>query len=204
MRIILNVAHTDDTPGKCSPDGKFREWLYSTEICERVADTLRTYGYGVDIIRQKTYYGPHKGLQQVCDDANKIVAKYGSKNCLFVSIHVNAASNGKWSTTTGWSVYTTKGTTISDKLADDLYWAAKLYLEPLGKKFRTDFSDGDPDIEENFYVCHYANCAAVLTENFFQDNKSDLEFLTSEKGKQAIVDLHIDGILAYIKNQLTK
>ena len=35
-------------------------------------------------------------------------------------------------------------------------------------------------------------CPAVLTENFFMDNHSDLEYLQSRAGKQAIVDTHID------------
>ena len=34
----------------------------------------------------------------------------------------------------------------------------------------------------------------MLTENLFQDNLDDVEFLSSEKGKEAIATLHLDAI----------
>jgi N-acetylmuramoyl-L-alanine amidase len=37
-------------------------------------------------------------------------------------------------------------------------------------------------------------CPAVLTENLFQDNKEDVDFLLSDEGRQAIVDLHVRTI----------
>ena len=40
--------------------------------------------------------------------------------------------------------------------------------------------------------------AAILTENFFMDNISDLEYLQSRAGKQAIVDTHVEGIIEYL------
>ena len=39
---------------------------------------------------------------------------------------------------------------------------------------------------------------AVLTENFFMDSHPDCAFLLSEEGQQAIVDLHVTGITAYL------
>ena len=41
-------------------------------------------------------------------------------------------------------------------------------------------------------------CPAVLTENFFMDNHSDLEYLQSRAGKQAVVDTHVEGIIDYL------
>lgn len=123
--------------------------------------------------------------------------KKGMKS-LFVSVHVNAASNEGWSNATGWSVWTTKGQTKSDDFANCLYEAALDILTPLKQQVRADMSDGDPDYEENFTVIYKTNCPAVLTENFFQDNKKDVEWLLSKEGFAAIVDIHIQGILRYI------
>lgn len=64
---------------------------------------------------------------------------------------------------------------------------------------RADKSDGDKDMEADFFVLKHTACAAVLTENLFMDNKRDVSFLLSEKGKQSIVALHRDGILNFIK-----
>ena len=61
-------------------------------------------------------------------------------------------------------------------------------------------SDGDPDCENQFYILRKTLCPAVLSENFFHDNREDLAFITSEEGKKAVVDLHVLGIRRYIEN----
>ena len=53
-------------------------------------------------------------------------------------------------------------------------------------------------IAENFYILRHSLCPAVLTENFFMDNLSDLEYLQSRVGKQAVVDTHVEGIIDYL------
>ena len=64
---------------------------------------------------------------------------------------------------------------------------------------RKDETDGDPDKEGHLYILKHTVCPAVLTENLFQDNKEDVDYLLSEKGKQTIVNLHVDGIIKYIE-----
>jgi N-acetylmuramoyl-L-alanine amidase len=100
---------------------------------------------------------------------------------IVISIHVNAAGNGGWFNATGWSAYTTKGKTTSDKLAECLYDAAVEVLKD--KKIRVDNSDGDRDYESDFYIIKHSNCPAVLTENFFMDSKKDIDYLLSDQGK---------------------
>jgi len=39
----------------------------------------------------------------------------------------------------------------------------------------------------------------VLVENFFQDNKKDVEFLLSDEGKLMVTQIHVDGIIDYLK-----
>ena len=98
---------------------------------------------------------------------------------------------------TGWSCYTCKGQTESDRLADCLYKAAEQILE--NQVIRTDYArDGDPDWEENFYLLRKSLCVAVLTENYFQDCLSDVQFLQSRAGKQAVIDTHVEGITEYL------
>ena len=112
-----------------------------------------------------------------------------------VSIHVNAAGNGmKWLNATGWSVFTCSGQ--SDRLAEFLCESAIKNFP--GRRIRTEMSDGDMDGEEDFYILRKSWCPAVLTENFFMDSKSDLEYLQSRAGKQAVVDTHVEGIVEYL------
>lgn len=44
--------------------------------------------------------------------------------------------------------------------------------------------------QANFYVVKNTACPAVLTENLFQDNHDDVDFLASPEGKAKIVELH--------------
>ena len=72
-------------------------------------------------------------------------------------------------------------------------------MKYLGKAaVRGDFSDGDIDYEESFYILRHTISPAVLTENLFFTNEDDLQFLESKAGKQAIVDLHVEGIIEYL------
>lgn len=197
--IILGTAHLKSTPGKCSPDKKFYEYKYSREICKALKAILTDMGYKVfiDIEEEDKKLNQSQELQLRCKIVNDLHKKY--KNCIYISIHVNAAnSDGKWHNATGWEAYTSIGVTAADKLATCLYEAAKKNL--IGKKIRTDYSDGDPDKESSLYVLKHTNCPAVLTENFFQDNKQDIEYLNSDIGFHQILRTHVEGIVNYIKD----
>ena len=213
MIVILGTAHLGTTPGKCSPDGKFRECEYSREIVKMIKEDL--YKKGITAVIDYEPLQPNakmKGTTAKQEQSreltwrvnyvNSLCSKYGTSNCIYVSVHVNAAgADGQWKSARGWSVYTSPGKTKSDTLATYLYNEAKSILPPDSKYYvRSDFSDGDPDYESNFYVLTKTRCPAVLTENLFQDNKQDVAFLTSEEGKQKIVDIHVQGILKYIGN----
>ena len=63
---------------------------------------------------------------------------------------------------------------------------------------RFDYTDGDADQEEAFYILRHTVCAACLTENGFMDCVLSCDFLLSDEGKAAIVQLHVEGIKAYV------
>lgn len=203
MILLLDPGHGIDTPGKRSPDGLFREYSYNREIVQLLYSSLmsRVVSSHQSVIPMIVVPEPEDiSLKERCSRVNKICKEHGKSNILLVSIHVNASGrDNKWHDATGWSAYTSRGHTKADTLAECFYDAARTYLQ--GKKIRTDMFDGDQDIEENFYILRHTLCPAVLTENFFQDNKSDVEFLQSEDGKRAIVNIHIEGIIKYLSQQ---
>ena len=63
---------------------------------------------------------------------------------------------------------------------------------------RFDYTDGDADLEAAFFILRHTACAACLTENGFMDCADSLDFLLSDEDKAAIVQLHVDGIKAYV------
>lgn len=226
--VILGTAHLGTTPGKRSPDGQFREAVYSREIVERVEAELKARGFKVvvdyrplepngEMAATSASAQNSRELIWRANYVNRICKEAGSaRRCLYVSVHVNAAGNGgKWMSAGGWCAYTSVGQTRADKLADCLYEAAHRHLggyekqllagkqtgayDRFQKAFRTDTSDGDVDMEANFYVLLHTSCASCLTENLFQDNRSDIAFLTSEEGRASIVALHVDGIAKYVE-----
>ena len=118
-------------------------------------------------------------------------------NVILISLHLNVAGDGtKWMNATGWSCYTCKGQTESDRLADCFYKAAEQILK--NQVIRTDYArDGDPDWEENFYILRHSLCPAVLVEQFFMDNKKDLAYLISDEGKRNLINTIVQGITSY-------
>ena len=127
-------------------------------------------------------------------------SELGRLNVCLASIHVNAAGRGdEWYNASGWCCYTARGQTLADDLATRLCEAAKVWLPR--HRLRTDYSDGDPDFEAGFYILNHTMCPAVLTENLFQDSKADCDFLLSAEGKEAIKQLHVEGIISYIRSR---
>ena len=194
MKIFIDNGHGLMTAGKRSPDGQFREPFYNREISRRVVSDLRDRGLDAELLVPED---DDISLAERVRRVNTACFLLGKQNVILVSIHVNAAGNGsKWLNATGWSVYTCKGQTASDMLAECLCQAAIKNFP--GRRIRTDMSDGDMDWEEGFYILRKSLCVAVLTENFFMDSRSDLEYLQSRAGKQAVVDTHVEGIIEYL------
>ena len=202
IKIILGTAHLSSTPGKRSPDCKFREYAYSRKVCKAVQEELLSRGVDcvIDYLDDDM---PGLTSSQELVKRVQIVNEIAKKtDCLYVSIHVNASAKSGWDKATGFAIYTSPGETKSDILATDIFDEATKLLKPIGKSLRKDMSDGDPDFEENFYVLRKTICPAVLTENFFQNSKEDVAWLESEEGFKTVVAYHVRGILKYLNKTL--
>lgn len=220
VHIIINYGHSEKTPGKCSPlystlsktdqryfqqypqfgKDRYYEWMSNRVIGKQITASLKERGWMVDEIMQVS----GNGLTEINTATKKYVKEYGSSNCIFISIHSNAApakDNG-WANAKGWCIYTTKGQDRSDKLADCIYtYADEYFVKEDGRNIRKNTTDGDPDQESNFSVIWNAKqlgIPGVLTENFFFNDIDDLKYLVSEKGQNSIVRTHVMGIEDYI------
>lgn len=193
MLVLLDNGHGIDTGGKRSPDGRLLEYKYAREIVQMIHCELGKQGINSIILVPEE---KDISLTERCNRANKYYEN--DKESFLISIHCNAAGDGsKWLTGRGWEAWTSVGQTKSDVLAECLYDEAEGWLPP-GTKIRTDKIDGDRDKEKNFTILYKTKCPAVLTENLFQDNKEDVDYMLSDEGKRAIVMLHVKGIMNYI------
>jgi len=192
MKVLIDNGHGAETPGKRSPDGSLREYAYTREIAIRVA--IRLQQAGIDAIRivpEET----DVSLAERVDRADRAYAEAG-KQAILVSIHCNAMGSGaEWMPARGWSVFVGgNASQKSKRLARAMAQAA------LSKKVKVR----QPSRQvlywtSDLYICRKTNCPAVLVENFFQDNREDVDFLLSEAGKQCVTDIIAEGIINYLK-----
>ena len=195
MIVLIDNGHGINTPGKRSPDKKLFEYKYTREIATLIETELKKAN--VTVIRVVTENEDIRLSERVAR-INKACKRFGSRNCCAISLHIDAcASDGNWHSASGFSVRVSKNASDkSKKLAKCIYEQAE----------RASLKGNRSVPPEKYWVqdlaiCRETNCAAVLTESLFQDNKHDVEFLLSENGKNTIVQLHVKGILDYIKSQ---
>ena len=191
MRILIDNGHGVDTAGKRSPDGRLLEYKWNREVASMLLGALKSKGIDAELIVTEQN---DISLKERCARVNKVCRELGSQNVAVVSVHVNAAGNGGWNKGRGFSVYVyTEASQKSRFLAQYMYDAAD------NRGLRGNRAVPPTRYwTANFYILKNTNCPAVLTENLFQDNKDDVDFLLSEKGKQTIVDLHVEAIQKYI------
>ena len=194
MVILLDSGHGIDTLGKRSPDGRLREYKYAREIAAEVVKRLKTMDYNAQLLVTEE---KDISLGTRCKRVNDICKHFGASNVLVVSVHCNAAgADGKWHDARGWQACVSLNASAKSKqLASYLFDAAQAE----GLKMRSP-KPGQKWWAQNLAICRDTNCPAVLTENLFQDNLADVEYLLSDEGREAIVNLHVNGIINYIKS----
>lgn len=189
--IAIDNGHGSNTPGKCSPDKKLLEYKWAREIAKMLQEKLISLGFKSELITPEEQ---DISLKERVSRANTLY-KESNKNMILISIHVNAAkSNGEWQNANGWMVFVSNNASKKSKLlAQCLYKQAEL-KDLKGNRWIPE----EKYWQQSLAICRDTNCPAVLTENLFMDNKEDVAFLLSKEGKEAIVDLHIKGILDYV------
>lgn len=199
MVFCIDNGHGIGTQGKQSCDGRLKEYAWTREVAQRVAQRLVQLGYKAVLVTPEV---TDMKLSVRVERVNEQCRKVGSRNVCCVSIHVNADGYGKnWTRAQGWSVFCSNGrngrvSEGSEMLADCLMAEAV----KLKRKVRRQYP------KKSYWVKSLAMtrdtlCPAVLTENFFMTNESDLAFLLSEEGTEAIVDLHVNALMEYARRR---
>lgn len=187
--VILDNGHGVNTPGKCSPDGELKEYKWAREMVDILIEKLNKLNIKtVKLVPEEEDILLRLRVKRV----NEIYKK--NKNCILISIHCNASSSdGNWHGAKGWSVFVSQNASNNSKrLAKTIYEEA----EKAGLKGNR-YVPNEKYWTASLAMCRDTNCPAILTENLFQDNKQDVEFLLSKEGKEKIAEIHINAILKY-------
>ena len=129
------------------------------------------------------------------EDRVSIVNSYKTNDTIFISIHCNAGGGN------GFEIFTTRGNTNSDDLAETIATCVEGLYNRVGLKLRYDHSDGDKDKEADFHVLKKTKGVAVLVECGFFDNKYDFKLLSDSNFQWALSTQLAEGILSYINKQ---
>lgn len=194
--VLLDYGHSKVDPlnGKRSPDKSFYEWEFNRNLGRKIANRLRGQDITVYEIVSEAEDAKTVSISTRAARANEYCAKYGTTNCMYVSIHANAAGNGDWMNARGWSVFVSKNSSAASKeLAGCIFDA----VEKEGFKMRKPMAS-QKYWTENFTVLYKTKCKAVLTENLFYDNKEDLALLKDEATIQKLLNAHVNGILKFM------
>ena len=192
MKVLVDNGHGYETPGKKSLDGRLLEYAYSREIARLLVSSLKARGIDAEQIVQENN---DISLKERCRRINEICAKLGSKNCICISIHNNADAGTKWSNSSGFSVFVSPNASANSKKLASIF-------TDTSKNYCLEGNRAIPKEKywtKNLAICRDTNCPAVLTENLFMTNKSDVDFLLSNIGKKIIAKMHEEAVIEYIK-----
>lgn len=180
------------TPGKRSPVwqkgvlnmSQYYEGVGNRQIVDKIAENLDILNIPYFKICDTWEDMPLQGRVLL---ANQYQKMFG--NCVFVSIHSDAFTK---ESANGYSVYTSRGETRSDKIAEVFIDNMKINFPK--RKLRTDRRDGDQDKEANFYVLKNTSCPALLIENFFMTNFTECQLLLNSDFQEKIAKCHSESI----------
>lgn len=208
IHILLDNGHSSSkarniTPGKRTPYLTSRvepalsmyEGDFNRDVVKLLTSKLKALGYNVHLICPEE---EDISLGERVKRVNKYCKTYGASNCLFISVHSNAAGNGRqWMNARGFSVHICQGASKRSELfANLLYDAAefdghfKMRKPSLTQKYWTN----------NFYVIKNTNCPAVLSESGFYDNVDDCRYLLTPKSREDVANFHLEAIIRYINS----
>lgn len=192
--VILDNGHGVDTKGKCSPDHSLYEWAWTREIVSMLYEALVCNG--IDSV----YLVPEDEdipLAERVAREREITrqAKGAGKETVLVSVHINAAGgDGEWKEARGWSGWIAQSASEKSKRLARLLFDQARAMDLLGNRSIPK----EHYWVAPFYITTHTSCPAVLTENMFQDNKRDVRYLLSDKGKREIVRLHVNALKEYV------
>lgn len=165
------------TGGKRSPDSSLLEWEFNNDMQYRLKKRFESLGFIVYLVNPNPEKGSEVSLSSRCARANSYWSQKGKPECLYISLHANAAGTGGWSTARGVEVYTASNASAKSKNAaklinDQIY--KDVYAIDKGFKNRGHKT-------ASFYVIKHTNMPSCLIEYEFYSNKDGVNLLKNKR-----------------------
>lgn len=175
---LWDAGHGGEDSGAINNDTGHTEKSITLAVALKCHEYSQRAGIPSSLVRSTDVFVP---LYKRAEMANTIDAD-------LCSIHCNAANQKA----EGFEVFTSIGETASDSWAT---WTVDEYEKEFPeRKFRYDFSDGDPDKEARFTVLTKTRGKAILFELGFIDSK-EVYFLIDEKNIEKMAQALVNGRL---------
>lgn len=178
------------TVGVFHGEGYFFEGVWNRTLTRVVAQKLQQLSIPHIVVSHEYL---DTDLSYRVDKANWYYRNY--KRGIFISNHANASVSHL---ARGFEVYTSRGRTGADTLAE-LHWNnVNELLNSKGVRMRADTSDGDLDKEAGFYVLRNTVMPAMLVEHLFFDNYQDALLLMDDEIVERFAEAQIRSIIEYM------
>ncbi|MFK7758233.1 MAG: N-acetylmuramoyl-L-alanine amidase [Flavobacteriales bacterium] len=201
--IILDFGHGGlDQNGKYTTKGKFhkfnaQEIAYEGVINRQIGGILHGYLRSLEPkVNIVTTAGADDPRDLSLGYRVRVANQYNPSETIFISIHSNAF-NGQAG---GFEIFTTKGVTKSDILAEHIANEIEPFYNDLSLRLRFDETDKDKDKEVDFYVLRKTRCPAVLLECLFFDNYEEYKLLINPEFQKELAWRIFKGITRFIEN----
>jgi N-acetylmuramoyl-L-alanine amidase len=182
-KVVLDAGHGGKDPGAIGPS-RLVEKDVTLAVVLKIDEHLRQHGVQTMLTRAADQ---DVSLNDRCRISNNFAAD------VFLSVHCNSATNPAAG---GMEVWTSRGQTAGDKLADIL--AQELRQAFPNLRLRSDLTDGDLDKEADFQVLKYTRAPAALVELAFISNPAEEKLLASPEFQGQAAEALAKGVLTYL------
>lgn len=187
--VCLDPGHGVESSWNQSPDGRYKEYICTLDLAQRIRPHLERCGVDVVMTRQDEHCPTGKAngadLRRRAEISNAAGAD------LFVSLHTNATGTPGWQSARGLEVYTagaplTAQRNVAAVALINRFHAAGVILR------------GDVPKYGSYAVLNLASAPAVLIEYGYHTNQEDVELLLDSGYRDKLAEATARGICDFL------
>lgn len=223
-RFGEGILNPNDTSGK--EVYQYREYWGNRKIAMDLCKKLTSNGYNAQcVFNTNKSAKDYSSFTSKVDDVYEEQKRNGGST-IIIAIHSNAAADSGWGRANRWEIYKQnpdgeKVTSINRQVyplhPETSHLLAKCIASSAKKTFDNLSNDKIiPNVNGKRIIVYtepqtftssrngyrpttFPKAPSVLSENLFHDTKSHVKFLGSKEGRDAIVNLHYDGIVKFFE-----